>query len=148
MHRAATVLFTFSILVIGLQFTGCSTTLNATADHSFVKAQKTGEKVVTPLQAVKRVAPVYPPQAFFRSVQGVVQICFTVNRNGDVEDARVVHAAFQPRGDANAEYYLKRAALDTINQWKFSPGKINGKPVSSRTCQKVKFTIGVPPHGA
>jgi len=96
MHRSTTVLLAFSMLVIGLQFTGCSTALNATVDHSFVKAQKTGEKAVTPLQTVKQAPPIYPPQAFSRSIQGVVKICFTVNRNGNVEDARVVHAAFQP----------------------------------------------------
>ena len=148
MHRSTTVLFTFSMLVIGLQFTGCSTATNATANHSFVKAQKTGEKVVTSLRVVKRVAPIYPPQAFFHSIQGVVKICFTVNRNGNVEDARVVHAAFQPKGDTNAEYYLKRAALDAMSQWKFFPRKINGKPVSSRICQKLRFIIGPPPRRA
>lgn len=148
MYRITTVLFTFSILVIGLQFTGCSTTPNATADHSFVKAQKTGDKVVAPSRAVKRVPPIYPPQAFFRSVQGVVRICFTVNRNGDVEDARVVHAAFQPQGGANTGYYLKRAALNAMNQWKFLPRKIDGKSVSSRVCQNMRFTIGPPPHRA
>lgn len=148
MRRTATVLFTFSTLVIGLQITGCSTPPNATTDHSFVKAQKTGEKVVASLQPVKQVPPLYPPLALFRSVQGVVKICFTVNRNGDVEDAHVVHAAFQPQGGDNTGYYLKRAALNAMKQWKFLPRKINGKPVSSKACQNMRFTVGPPPHRA
>lgn len=75
---------------------------------------------VKPPIAVLRVEPVYSEIARRARIQGIVIIAATIDRDGNVVDARVIKPL---------PYGLDEAALRAIRQWKFRPGTLNGQPV-------------------
>jgi len=60
---------------------------------------------------MKKVEPIYPPEAANRGIQGWVNVKILVNRDGDVEKACAVD------GDQTLKDAAEKAAL----QWKFEP---------------------------
>lgn len=70
----------------------------------------------TPL---KRVAPVYPPQAQRAGVQGFVEVELTVDASGKVASVSVV--------DAKPARTFEAAATRAVKQWQFAPGGGRGK---------------------
>jgi protein TonB len=71
-----------------------------------------------PPALVRRVNPTYPDLAVRANVEGVVILEAVVDREGHVEDVRVLRS--MP--------LLDRAALDAVRQWQYSPLLLNGKP--------------------
>ena len=67
---------------------------------------------------VYRIEPVYPDIAVRAHVEGVVILEATVDREGRIEDVRVLRS--MP--------LLDRAALEAVRQWRYSPLLLNGKP--------------------
>jgi protein TonB len=65
-----------------------------------------------------RVAPVYPDLAVRAHVEGVVILEAIVDRDGHIEDVRVLRS--MP--------LLNAAALAAVRQWRYSPLLLNGKP--------------------
>ena len=65
-----------------------------------------------------RVEPIYPDIAVRAHVEGLVILEAVVDRDGHVEDVRVLRS--MP--------LLDRAALDAVRQWRYSPLLLNGKP--------------------
>ena len=89
--------------------------------------QETDEKPRPTLQ----IEPIYPAELKKRKIGGRVDIEFVVDEQGNVIDAiatRSVHPDFE------------RPALDAIRRWKFTPGKVNGKPVKVRVRAPLVFT--------
>ena len=84
----------------------------------------------TPPKPIKRVAPVYPAHLRRAGIGGSVNVAFVINPAGGVQDARVLES--DNKG-------LEQAALKAIKQWKFTPGQLNGQPVSSRHTQLLSF---------
>jgi TonB family protein len=78
---------------------------------------------------VKRVQPVYPPQAMRMRVEGSVELLATISKNGDISALKVV----------SGEPLLARAATDAVKQWKYKPYLLNGEPVDIQTQITVKF---------
>jgi protein TonB len=68
---------------------------------------------------LKRVEPIYPPVAVSAHVQGVVILEAIVDREGVVEEVRVLRSA---------NSLLDRAAIDAVRQWQYSPVILNGRP--------------------
>jgi protein TonB len=68
---------------------------------------------------LKRVEPIYPPLAVSAHVQGVVILEAIVDREGIVEQVRVLRSAHG---------LLDRAAIDAVRQWQYSPVILNGTP--------------------
>jgi protein TonB len=68
---------------------------------------------------LKRVEPVYPPIAVSAHVQGVVILEAIVDREGVVEQVKVLRSASS---------LLDRAAIDAVRQWRYSPVILNGQP--------------------
>jgi TonB family protein len=64
-------------------------------------------------QRVKEVEPVYPPAAKQAGVQGNVRLRATINKDGSVMDVQVLSGPPQ----------LVNAAIDAVQQWRYSPGK-------------------------
>jgi len=127
-----------SLLGFVFQLSGCANHLGAAAPQSAI-AEKTGNGPYTLLKPVYQVPPVYPPTAFYDSVQGKVLVCFTVRKDGSVADAHIVRTSFYPKKDLKA---LGTAALGAIRQWKFSPERINGHVVGTpHACQVITFGI-------
>jgi protein TonB len=67
---------------------------------------------------LRRVEPVYPDIAVRADVEGMVILEATVDRDGRIEDLRVLRS--MP--------LLDRAALEAVRQWQYSPLLLNGKP--------------------
>jgi protein TonB len=67
-----------------------------------------------------RVEPVYPPLAMSANIQGTVILEATVDEEGRVQDLRVVSG--QP--------LLQKAAIAAVQQWRYSPVLLNGRPTS------------------
>ena len=78
-------------------------------------------------EIVKQVQPRYPEVAKAARASGLVILEAIINTEGVVEDVKVL------RGHP----LLQQAAMDAIVQWKFKPGRLNGKPV------RVVFTLTV-----
>jgi TonB family protein len=82
-----------------------------------------------------RNPPRYPAQAIKKGQQGTVILDVAVNATGDVTGVQV-----DQRGtDASAE--LQTAAIAAARQWKFTPGRRNGKPVGGMIQVPVNFSL-------
>jgi protein TonB len=81
---------------------------------------------MTPPVATLKVQPRYTETARRANIQGVVVVEAIVDEQGRVTDARVLRGL--PMG-------LDRAAIEAIQQWKFRPAMMQGRPV------KVYFTL-------
>jgi protein TonB len=68
-----------------------------------------------------RVPPQYPERALQRGIEGRVLVEFTITKSGSVKDAKVV--AYEPSTIFN------KAAIKAVEQWKYNPKIVNGKPV-------------------
>ncbi len=75
----------------------------------------------------------YPPTARARRLQGYVEVEFTVNEEGGVQDIEVIGS--EPAGA------FDRAALRAIRRWKFEPHRVGGKAVAVRARQRVDFKL-------
>lgn len=86
-----------------------------------------------PLMPLVRVPPVYPRSAKRRGIQGWVDIEFIITRAGRVETVKIVQA--EPAG------VYEKSVVQAVSSWRFSPGKVNGKPVRVRVRQRVQFRL-------
>lgn len=68
---------------------------------------------------LKRIAPVYPPEAHRAGVQGFVEVELLVDASGKVSSVSVVNA--KPARTFEA------AATRAVKQWQFAPGGGRGK---------------------
>jgi protein TonB len=84
-----------------------------------------------PPRMLKRVSPVYPPEAFVKKVEGVVLVEFWIDAQGEVRSPRVVRSVPM----------LDEAALTTVRQWRFAPALKNGRPVATMARAPVRFAI-------
>jgi protein TonB len=81
---------------------------------------------------VERVEPEYPELAVRAKVQGVVILEAVVDRDGRVEDVRVLRSI----------RLLDAAAMDAVRKWRYSPLLLNGKPERFVLTVTVSFNIG------
>ncbi len=68
---------------------------------------------------LRRVEPIYPAVAVHAHVEGVVILEAVVDRQGQVEDVRVLRTAGA---------LLDHAAMAAVRQWQYSPVLLNGIP--------------------
>jgi protein TonB len=79
----------------------------------------------------KHVAPVYPPLAQSAGVQGVVILEVIIGPDGKVQDSRVLRSI----------PLLDQAAVESVQQWEFTPTLLNGSPVPVIMTVTVQFTL-------
>jgi TonB family protein len=84
------------------------------------------------LSLAKSVAPTYPAKAALKSIEGWVELDFTVTETGSVTDLSV-HAASPPGA-------FEEAALRAVSQWRYQPVLRDSKPVSVRSRVRIRFT--------
>jgi TonB family protein len=78
-----------------------------------------------------RVSPTYPQQARLLRIEGAVQLDATVGEDGNVHDVKVV------KGDR----ILAGAAVVAVQQWRYQPFALNGKPVPMHTQVTIQFKL-------
>ena len=78
---------------------------------------------------VRKVQPVYPPEArrLHRAVSVVIDAI--VNVEGRVDDLKMV----------SGDPLLSAAAMDAVRQWRYSPYLLNGKPIPKETRIIISF---------
>jgi protein TonB len=74
--------------------------------------------------------PKYPEEAKKRGEQGTVRLLLLVNEDGYVTQAKVLKSS--------GFLALDRAGLESSGEWRFLPGKVNGKA----TCMWITFSTG------
>jgi protein TonB len=80
---------------------------------------------------IKRVDPEYPELAVRAKVQGVVILEAVVDRQGRVEDVRVLRSIA----------LLDKAAIAAVRQWRYSPLLLNGTPERFVLTVTVRFSL-------
>jgi TonB family protein len=94
---------------------------------------KPGDGVTLP-EVVHEVKPDYTREAMQQLIQGSVWLLCVVGETGDVTDIEVTKSL-------DAEYGLDQAAVDAARQWKFKPGRKDGKPVAVQVTIELTFTL-------
>jgi len=67
-----------------------------------------------------RVAPLYPPMAKVKLIQGTVNLSVMIGLTGKVESMKIVSGPDE----------LQRAAMAAVKQWTFRPFKKDGKAIA------------------
>ena len=91
---------------------------------------RVGSGIRTPVK-VFDVAPVYPAIARTAHVQGVVILEALLDAQGRVESMRVLRSI----------PLLDQAAIDAVQQWRYTPTQLNGRPVPVVMTVTVNFTL-------
>jgi protein TonB len=86
---------------------------------------------IQPPTKIRDVAPIYPPIAQSAGVFGIVIISATIGTDGAVVDTAVL----------KAHPLLAQAALDAVQQWRFTPTRLNGEPVPVVMTVTVNFQL-------
>jgi protein TonB len=81
----------------------------------------------------KRVAPIYPKDAYDAKLTGIVNLETTIGADGKVTNVR-------PLGNANA--LLVKAAEDAVKQWVYKPTTVNGMKIEVVTIVSINFKVG------
>lgn len=93
----------------------------------------TARKVIyTPVSGgkiVKFVKPVFPPEATMRAILGGVVVEGTIDKQGVPKNLHVT------KGDPS----LAKAAVKALQQWRWSPCKLNGEAVEVESSVYVRF---------
>ncbi len=77
--------------------------------------------------------PIYPFEMRRAGIAGQAVVEFIVDRAGNVQQARAVAAT-------NEEF--ARAAVQSVAEWKFSPGMKDGRPVDTIMRTPITFGLG------
>lgn len=94
---------------------------------------RVGEVDREPLSTT-RMEPVYPFLARRRGIEGLVNIRFFVTRQGRVEGVKIIKA--EPPG------YFEKAVRETVANWRFQPGMVNGTQVKTLVETTIVFKLG------
>jgi protein TonB len=80
---------------------------------------------------LEQVRPQYPPLARQARIQGVVVLEAVINKEGTVDNLKVI----------TGHPLLINAALDAVKQWRYKPTMLNGEPVEVVTTITVNFAF-------
>lgn len=81
---------------------------------------------------VKKVNPLYPPEAKQARIQGVVRMRAIIGKEGEILGLTLL---MSPSPE------LARSAMDAVGQWKWQPTLLNGQPVEIQTDIDVNYTL-------
>ncbi len=93
----------------------------------------TDDTVDDPPRATFQAPMVYPPRAKAKGVKGYVVLSLLIGVTGEIEQVTVIES--YPEG------VFDDAALQGVNQWKFSPAMYQGKAVRAWARQRVRFDL-------
>jgi TonB family protein len=96
-------------------------------------ATRIGDNPTQPPIVYRIVRPIYPPSLRMTHTTGEVLVDFVVDPTGRVTNARVLKTPHPLFGDR---------ALEAVNQWRFHPGRQDGRLVATHMRVPVSFTLG------
>jgi TonB family protein len=103
---------------------------------SFAKLKTGPRPKVVPAKLLKRVEPVYPPEANSQHIAGTVRVYFVIGADGAVYNAHAISG----EGLSN-DPSLRKAAEEAVIQWRYEPATIDGKPAQMNAVTvDVKFS--------
>ncbi len=82
--------------------------------------------------ATYQVRPLYPRDMRRAGEAGEVLVDYSVNAEGYVENARAVKSTNRA---------FEAAAVSAVSQWRFRPGTVDGKPVTTKMATSIVFTL-------
>ena len=91
------------------------------------------EGVIAP-RVITSVPASYTPEAMRARVEGVVVLDAVVQDDGTVGDVTIVRSL-------DSTYGLDEQAIKALKQWKFEPGKRQGKAVAVRVRVEISFNL-------
>ena len=104
------------------------------ADASFFSECRLGNSLeepnYRPHSPLLKDPPRYPREALKRGTEGFVLVEFTVTDKGGVTDATVIESALSLNSDGMRNDF-ERAALGSVNQYRFVPATKAGHPIST-----------------
>jgi len=89
------------------------------------------EGSVQAAKLIKQTQPVYPALAKQARIQGKVQFTATINKEGKVQDLKLI----------DGHPLLVAAARAAVLQWEYEPTLSKGSPVSVMTTVDVDFSL-------
>ncbi|MFC4310038.1 TonB family protein [Steroidobacter flavus] len=95
-------------------------------------SQQTNVVSAASLKRVRMVSPAYPDAARKRGIEGWVELAFTVQTNGTVDQVEV-------RNASPADVF-DDAAIRAVRQWRFEPVERNGERIEQRAMVRLKFS--------
>jgi len=85
-------------------------------------------------KVLKRVRPTFPDCAVDKRVAGLVDMIFTVQPDGSVDDIQVVQ-------EVPAGFGFASAGVQALSHWEFEPKLVEGKPVTFRGRLRLTWDI-------
>lgn len=79
-----------------------------------------------------KTLPQYPAIARAAHIQGIVVLQATISKTGLIENLRAV----------SGPTWLRQAAIDAVQTWRYKPYLLNGDPVEVETTINVVFNLG------
>jgi TonB family protein len=119
---------------VGQRFNGPAIS-QAEADLIAAREQNSQQSNVVSAASLKRVrmvSPAYPDAARKRGIEGWVELAFTVQTNGTVDQVEV-------RNASPADVF-DDAAVRAVRQWRFEPVEKNGERIEQRAMVRLKFS--------
>ena len=80
---------------------------------------------------IKKVQPVYPPEAKYAHIQGSVVLQAVINKTGDIADLEVISGPIE----------LVVSAVNAVRKWKYRPYLLKGDPVVVQTQIVVNYAL-------
>jgi protein TonB len=93
----------------------------------------TDDTVDQPPQASFQAAPVFPPRARSRGIEGFVVFSLLIGVTGEIEQIEVI--------EASPEGVFEEAATHGISQWRFEPALYQGQAVRAWAKQRIRFDL-------
>jgi TonB family protein len=90
-----------------------------------------GSGIIQPAHILHRVEPKYPKEARKQHVEGVVRLHAIIGKNGLLSHIELIS------GDS----LLVGAAIKAVQQWRYAPVTLNGRPVEVDTTIEVIFQL-------
>ena len=122
--------FTSTLTLAGVMFLAPIAVAHAQAPSN---VERPGNGVTAP-QIEKEVKPVYTESAKKAGIQGSVGMEVVVLADGSVGDVNVTRSLDKKHG-------LDDEAVKAVKQWRFVPGKKDGKPVPVLVEIEMTFTL-------
>ncbi len=109
----------------------CLALLFSNAEAAAAGAQDRPRERVAAAKLINRVEPKYPEEAKRKRVSGTVRLFGAIRKDGTVADLKVI----------SGDPLLTQAAIDAVQQWRYSPTLFDGKPIEVGTTMDVVFQL-------